>query len=58
MTVSVLCVLEVPVGLAFGDKSDFPRRNYMRAMPDVETRFLAAVLHYSALLHLLLSVEW
>jgi hypothetical protein len=42
-------VLEVPVGPAFGDNSDFPRRSYMRATPEVETRFLTAVLVYSTL---------
>ena len=48
-TVSILCVLEVPVGPAFDDNSDFPRRRYMRATPDVETRFLTALLDYSTL---------
>jgi hypothetical protein len=45
--VSILCELEVPVGPAFGDNSDFPRRNYRRATPDVETLFLTALLDYS-----------
>jgi len=48
-TVSILCVVKVPVGPAFGDNSDFFRRGYVRATPDDETRFLTAVLDYSTL---------